>query len=86
MEKIYENGNDLHVRAYVVYGKSGKLYADKDGKKTVTLRELTDAFLKGALLVMDGETQLKPVSCGANGVTTVGAETKTWTASAEDPT
>ncbi len=83
MEKLYENAGDLHVRSYIVYGKAGKLYADKEGKKTVKLAELTDAFLKGALLIMDGETQLKPVSCGADGVTTVGAETKTWTASEE---
>lgn len=81
MEKKYENATDLHVRSYVVYGKSGKLYADKDGKKTLKKEELADAFLKGALVIMDGETALMPVSCTASGIMTAGAEAKTWTPS-----
>lgn len=73
MDKIYENAVDLHVRSYVVYGKSDKkLYREPGFKNQVTQAELEDAFAKGALLIVDGASKLVPVSITANKVATVG--------------
>ena len=46
LNKLYEQGNDLHVANYMAYGKTAdhKLYADAAFKKTVTEAEIKDAF------------------------------------------
>ena len=38
LNKLYEQGKDLHVANYVAYGKTAdhKLYADEGYKETVT--------------------------------------------------
>lgn len=88
MEKIYENGSELHVASYIVYGHTdGKLYADAGHKKTVTKEELERAFKVARLLVNDGTDLLMAVACGSTGVKTLTKSTnldfKTWAASAK---
>lgn len=84
MNKIFEQAKDLHVRNYVVYGKTGdkKLYYDAAYKTQVTQADLEDAFTKGALLVVDGANKLVPVALAANTVKTVGdtGTLTSWTA------
>ena len=45
LNKLYEQGKDLHVANYMAYGKTAdhKLYADAAFKKTVTEAEIKDA-------------------------------------------
>ena len=80
LNKLYEQGNDLHVANYMAYGKTAdhKLYADAAFKKTVTEAEIKDAF--------QGANYLLPVAFGATGVVTVTAgetvKTQAWAASA----
>lgn len=88
LNKLYEQGKDLHVANYMAYGKTAdhKLYADAAFKETVTKAELEDAFKKGRLIVVDGANYLLPVAFGATGVVTVTAgetvKTQVWAASA----
>lgn len=90
LNKLYEQGNDLHVANYMVYGKTAdhKLYADAAYKETVTKAEIEDAFKKGRLIIVEGATYLVPVAFGATGVITVTAgdttKTQAWTASAAE--
>ena len=75
LNKLYEQGKDLHVANYVAYGKTAdhKLYADEGYKETVTKAE--------------GANYLVPVAFGATGVITVvtgeTVKTQAWAASAE---
>lgn len=89
MEKTYENGSELHVASYIVYGHTdGKVYADADHKKTVTKEELARAFKVARLLVNDGTDLLMAVAYGNTGVKTLTKSTnldfKTWGASAKE--
>lgn len=88
LNKLYEQGNDLHVANYMAYGKTAdhKLYADAVFKKTVTEAEIKDAFQKGRLIIVEGANYLLPVAFGTTGVVTVTAgetvKTQAWAASA----
>lgn len=88
LNKLYEQGNDLHVANYMAYGKTAdhKLYADAAFKKTVTEVEIKDAFQKGRLIIIEGANYLLPIAFGATGVVTVTAgetvKTQAWAASA----
>lgn len=88
LNKLYEQGNDLHVANYMTYGKTAdhKLYADAAFKKTVTEVEIKDAFQKGRLIIIEGANYLLPVAFGTTGVVTVTAgetvKTQAWAASA----
>lgn len=83
-EMLYEQAKDLHVRKYIAYANSGKLYGNEAHTETVTNDQLKDAYMKGALLVVDVEDTLTPVGFGTTGVVCVGAESnKTYTASGE---
>ena len=90
LNKLYEQGNDLHVANYMAYGKTAdhKLYADAVFKKTVTEAEIKDAFQKGRLIIIEGTNYLLPVAFGTTGVVTVTAgetvKTQAWVASATD--
>lgn len=93
LNKLYEQGKDLHVANYVAYGKTAdhKLYADEDYNETVTKAEIEDAFKKGRLVIMEDANYLVPVAFGATGVITVvitvvageTVKTQAWAASAE---
>lgn len=88
LNKLYEQGNDLHVANYMAYGKTAdhKLYADAAFKKTVTEVEIKDAFQKGHLIIIEGANYLLPVAFDTTGVVTVTAgetvKTQAWAASA----
>ena len=88
LNKLYEQGNDLHVANYMAYGKTAdhKLHADAAFKKTVTEDEIKDAFQKGRLIIIEGANYLLPVAFGTTGVVTVTAgetvKTQAWAASA----
>lgn len=88
LNKLYEQGNDLHVANYMAYGKTEdhKLYADATFKKTVTEAEIKDAFQKGRLIIIEDANYLLPVAFDTTGVVTVTAgepvKTQAWTASA----
>lgn len=88
LNKLYEQGNDLHVANYMAYGKTAdhKLYADAAFKKTVTEVEIKHAFQKGRLIIIEGANYLLPVAFGTTGVVTVTAgetvKTQAWAASA----
>ena len=88
LNKLYEQGNDLHVANYMAYGKTAdhKLYADAAFKKTVTEAEIKDACQKGRLIIVEGTNYLLPVAFGTTGVVTVTAgetvKTQAWAASA----
>ena len=90
LNKLYEQGNDLHVANYMAYGKTADhmLYADTAFKKTVTEAEIKDAFQKGRLIIIEGANYLLPVAFGTTGVVTVTAgetvKTQAWVASATD--
>lgn len=45
LNKLYEQGKDLHVANYMAYGKTAdhKLYADATFKETVTKEEIEDS-------------------------------------------
>ena len=87
LNKLYEQGKDLHVANYVAYGKTAdhKLYADEGYKETATKAEIEDAFVKGRLVIVEGANYLVPVAFGATGVITVVAgetvKTQAWAAS-----
>ena len=61
MNKIYEHSKDVHVKNYVVYGKTGdkKLYYEPEYKTQVSKADMEDAFLKGLLLIDDGTNNLR---------------------------
>ena len=88
LNKLYEQGNDLHVANYMAYGKTAdhKLYSDAAVKNTVTEAEIKDAFQKGRLIIVEGANYLLPVAFGTTGVVTVTAgetvKTQAWAASA----
>ncbi len=60
---IYERLEDLHIRATVLYVKSNDsyLYADIDRTEKVTADEVTNLFVKGLVLLYNGDYAI-PVS------------------------
>ena len=63
MAKIYEDAKDLHVVATYVYKKTGETKAYKDDDLTIqyTTSELKEVFIKGALIVLEDDSLVKPV-------------------------
>ena len=89
LNKFYEQGKDLHVANYIVYGKTAdhKLYADKALKETVTEAEIKEAFTKGRLLIVEGTNSFAPIAYTNAGVQTydaTGGKVQAWTASAAE--
>ena len=84
MNKIFENVKDKYVRGTYIYKKIGdtKAYADEACTIQLTTSELTDIFLKGAVVnaagVLYKPTALKTVS-GIATITYVTADTSTAT-------
>lgn len=73
MKKIFEDAKDVHVRATMVYVKTGDAYAYADTGKTVKIDCVTlkDMYYKG-MIVVDGAIEYKPVSFKtASGVGTI---------------
>ena len=63
MLKLYEQSDDLHVRAVYVYAKANDVYAYSDAATTAKIdcTTLRDIFLKGCVIVAAGVEYL-PVS------------------------
>lgn len=61
--KIYEDANDQHVRAFMIYKKTGqtKAYIDADLTTQFTTSKLKELFIKGALIKLDDGTLVKPI-------------------------
>lgn len=84
MTRIYENAGDQHVRGTYIYKKSSdtKAYADAAFTNQFSTSELTDVFLKGAVVDAAGAlyrpTGIK-ISGGIATVTYVTADTTTAT-------
>lgn len=60
--KIYEDANDQHVRAYMVYKKSGqtKAYVDADTTEQLTTSALKRLYIMGALIQLEDGALVKP--------------------------
>lgn len=55
MNKIYEQGKDLHVVATLVYNNGDEFaYTDAECTNKFKTSELKEVFVKGALIVIDG--------------------------------
>lgn len=72
IEKLYNQAKDEHVAAYVVYGKTGKIYYDSANTVQVTKADMEDAFRKGRLMVNDGTNLLIAISMASGKCKTVG--------------
>ena len=60
MEKIYEQAKDLHVVGIYVYAnEDGTAYADAECTVAITVPELKDAFIKGAVILVSGDKMVK---------------------------
>lgn len=77
MEKIYEDGEQVHVAAVVIYpGPSGKFYASAalataHAENTeISAEELFQLFAKGVLVKQD-DVFVKPLACTKAGVLTL---------------
>lgn len=66
MSKIYEQSEDQHVRATIIYKKQGDIYAYSDSLTTtkIGVAELGDMFKKGVIII-DGGVEYRPVSFAA---------------------
>lgn len=76
MIKFVEDAKDVHVRAYVVFGKASDntLYEDAELKTAVTEEDLNEYFKKGLVISVTVEnttTLFTPVSITGNIVSTV---------------
>lgn len=61
MDKIYEQSKDLHVVATKVYVDDGKAYKDAAFSAQFKTSELTEAVIKGAILVLDEDSYAYPI-------------------------
>lgn len=62
MAKIYEDAKDLHVVATLIYKKTAETKAYKDSDLTIqyATSELKEVFTKGALIVLEDGSIVKP--------------------------
>lgn len=63
MTKIYEDANEQHVRAILIYKKTSetKAYVDAAFTTQYTTSDLKNAFIKGAVIVLEDGSLIKPV-------------------------
>ena len=63
MTKIYEDANEQHVRAILIYKKTSetKAYVDAAFTTQYTTSDLKNAFIKGAVIVLEDGSLVKPV-------------------------
>lgn len=61
MDKIYEDANEQHVRAFIIYKKANqtKAYADAEYTTQLTTSELKNLFIKGAVVKLDDGALVK---------------------------
>lgn len=84
MDRIFEKAADVHVRGTFIYGNGSDTYAyaDTECKTKLTTEQLTELFLKGAVLKI-GTAMYKPLNLteasGAASVLYIKADTSTPT-------
>lgn len=63
MDKIYEDANEQHVRAFIIYKKNNqtKAYADAACTTQLTTSELKNLFIKGAIIKLGDAEFVKPI-------------------------
>lgn len=61
--KVYEDANDQHVRAFMIYKKTGqtKAYVDSALTEQFVTSKLKEIFIKGALIKLEDGTLVKPI-------------------------
>lgn len=61
--KIYEDANEQHVRNVIIYKKVSqtKAYVDAEFETQYTTSALKNAFLKGAVILLDTGDIVKPI-------------------------
>lgn len=62
MDRIYDQAKDKNVAAIVIYGSDGKAYVDADCTTQYKTSALKDAFLKRAIILIDGIQYFIPVA------------------------
>ena len=66
MDKIYQQAKDKNIAAVVIYGKPGEsspvAYKDAERSDKFKTSELKDAFLKGAVVQINLNEYLIPIS------------------------
>ena len=82
MKKVFIDAVDKNVAAVIVFGKAAdsKLYVDAAYTTQVEEAVVVDAFVKGTLLVIDGDATLKPVKVEGNKVLTLDYASSTLSA------
>lgn len=63
MSKIYGDAKDKYVAAYIIYKKANesKAYVDAGCTTQFTTSDLKDAFIKGAIIILDDDAIVKPI-------------------------
>lgn len=61
MDKIYQQSKDVYVSATIIYADSGYAYTDEAHTEKFTTSALLDAFLKGAVILLDTNKWATPV-------------------------
>lgn len=63
MTKIYEDANEQHVRAILIYKKTSetKAYVDAAFTTQYITSDLKNAFIKGAVIVLEDGSLVKPI-------------------------
>lgn len=83
MDKIFEQAKDLHVVATLVYNNGDEFaYVDAECTTKFKVSELKEAFIKGAMIVID-EAFYAPVSFSADSISYVKAAGELGTLKAE---
>ena len=69
---VYQDAKDKYITAKIFFGDTSdnKLYVDADSTVQAQEEDVTDAFLKGVLVVQVGTAYEVPLKVDANEVTT----------------
>lgn len=70
LNKLYEQGKDLHVANYVAYANEGKLYEDADHKTEAVQDDCEKAFKLGRLMIDNGTELCQAVAKTSAGFVT----------------
>lgn len=77
MDMVFQDAKDKYVTGIKFYADgSKKLFVDAEGKIAATADQALDAFLKGVLVIMDGNAYLRATKIAGTTVS-VGADAYT---------
>lgn len=66
--KIYERADDVHVRGVLVYTDDEHFaYADEELTTKIDGETLKALFLKGEIVIVDGDAYCRPIMCYPDG-------------------